>query len=104
MKKQNAQRSSKTLANQAGMEDLHFLLQLSDALRPLSDPVAVHEAVTLLAMNHFKTDRCYYAEVVNEVAIIRRDASQPGLPSVSGTYPLLQFPLFLQALNTVSQQ
>ncbi|RTQ45912.1 PAS domain S-box protein [Hymenobacter gummosus] len=71
--------------------------QLADALGPLTDPVAIQEAVTRLARQHFGADRCYYCEIEHDQAIIRRDAATAGLPSVAGTYPLASFAL-LQAV------
>jgi PAS domain S-box-containing protein len=73
-----------------------FVLQLSDALRPATDPIAIQEVVTRLARRHFGADRCYYCELEDGQAIIRRDASSEGLPSVTGTYRLADFAL-LQA-------
>ena len=53
-----------------------FLLGISDALRPLSDPVDIQDAVTRQAMTAFGADRCYYCEIIGETAVIRRDAAQ----------------------------
>ena len=74
-----------------------FRLQLADALAPLSDPVAVQEAVTRLARQYFEADRCYYVEIEGDQGIVRRDASADGLPSLAGTYPLAAYVL-LQAV------
>lgn len=70
-----------------------FLLQLSDTLRPLSDPVEIQSAVTRAAMEYFNSDRCYYCEIEDNNAIIRRDASLDSLPSVAGVYPLDSLPI-----------
>ena len=74
-----------------------FRLRLADALAPLTDPVAMQEAVTRLARPHFGADRCYYVEIEGDEGIIRRDASADGVPSVAGTYPMADFAL-LQAV------
>ncbi|WP_346294142.1 GAF domain-containing protein [Sphaerothrix gracilis] len=74
-----------------------YLLSMSDALQPLTDPVAIQETATQIAMNHFGADRCYYCEIEDGNAIIRRDAARDGLPSVAGVYPLSSFPI-LQAI------
>lgn len=74
-----------------------FLLKLSDALRPLADPVDIEETVTRTAMNYFGADRCYYCEIENGNAIIQRDACCEDLPSVVGVYPLSSFAI-LQAV------
>lgn len=65
-----------------------FLLKLSDALRPLSDPIEIHRAVTRVTMGQFGSDRCYYCEMIGENAVIRQDARRGGLPSIAGVYPL----------------
>ncbi|MFB2971349.1 ATP-binding protein [Aerosakkonema sp. BLCC-F183] len=70
-----------------------YLLQLSDALRSLSDAVEIHTTVTRIAMNFFGADRCYYCEMIDSNAIIRRDASREDLPTVAGVYPLSSFPI-----------
>jgi signal transduction histidine kinase len=74
-------------------ERQRFLLKLSDKLRPISDPVEVHDAVTSMAMDYFKSDRCYYCEIVDDDAVIRRDGSRDDLPSVAGVYPLSNLPI-----------
>lgn len=76
-----------------------FMMHLSDALRPLSNPVAVQEAATRITMQHFGCDRCYYSEVINGQAIIRRDAAGPGMPSVAGSYHLKSMPIFAKVIE-----
>jgi len=68
-----------------------FLQKLNDVLRPLSDPDEIQGAVTRFAMDYFHADRCYYSEIDNESAIVRRDASRSGLPPVAGVYPIDNF-------------
>jgi len=79
-----------------------FLLQLSDVLRPATDPVAIQEVVTRLARQHFEADRCYYCELEDGQAVIRREAAAEGLPPVAGTYRLADFAL-LQAVVAAGQ-
>jgi PAS domain S-box-containing protein len=74
-----------------------FLLRMSDALRSLADPVEIQETVTRTAMNYFGADRCYYCEIEDGIAIIRRDATREDLPTVAGVYPLSRFAI-LQAV------
>ncbi|QNL51918.1 GAF domain-containing protein [Olivibacter sp. SDN3] len=71
-----------------------FFLRLTDALRPIEDPTTIQELVTMQAMDFFQADRCYYCEIENGNAIIRRDAFVQYLPSVAGIYPLYAMPLF----------
>ncbi|MDZ4874960.1 MAG: Sensor histidine kinase RcsC [Chroococcidiopsis cubana SAG 39.79] len=76
-----------------------FRVKLSDALRSLSDAVEIHAAVTRIALNFFGADRCYYCEIIDGNAIIRRDAAREGLPSVAGVYPLSDFPIFKAVID-----
>lgn len=71
-----------------------YLLLLSDAVRTVTDPIAMEEKLTREAMNFFKADRCYYNEVKAGNAIIRRDAYRNDLASVAGIYRLEKYPLF----------
>lgn len=71
-----------------------LLLRLADNLRSLSDPVAIQQAATHTAITYFKSDRCYYCEVEDGMAIIRMDAAVKGLQSVAGAYPLHTMPVF----------
>lgn len=74
-----------------------YLLSMSDALRPLANPVEIQETATRIALDYFEADRCYYCEIEDGNAIIRRDAARNNLPSVAGVYPLQSFPI-LQAV------
>jgi signal transduction histidine kinase/PAS domain-containing protein len=71
-----------------------LLLYLSDALRAITDVDEIHAIVSHAAMDYFDVDRCYYCEMVNGDAVIRRDASRAGLPPVAGVYPLSSLPIF----------
>ena len=71
-----------------------FLLKLSDVLRFLADPVEIQAAVAQTALNYYEADRCYYCEIADGNAIIRRDATREDLPSVAGVYPLSSFAIF----------
>ncbi len=78
-------RAEEQLSRAAEMDA--FRVKLSDALRSLSDAVEIQATATRTTMNFFGADRCYYCEIIDGSAIIRRDASQAGLPSVVGAYP-----------------
>src|SRR5207237_10525045 len=71
-----------------------FLLKLSDSIRFLYDPVDIQKAITHLAMDYFRSDRCYYCEIENDQGIIRMDAARKGLVSVSGVYLLSDISVF----------
>lgn len=79
-----------------------FLMQFSDRLRSLGDAEAVHSVVTETTREFFRADRCYYCEVVDGHAIIRRDASRSDLPSVAGRYELSRFPIFQAVVEAAS--
>ena len=71
-----------------------FLLQLSDALRPLGDPGEVQAAATQAALKYFEADQCHYAEpggTCTPVAIFKAalDEGRPLLVSDARTSDLL---------------
>ena len=81
-------------------ERQEFLLKLSDSLRSLSDPEAIQETATQITMEYFGADRCYYYEIEGDNAIVRRDASRPDFPSVSGSYSLDELLIFKVAIDS----
>ncbi|MEH2310000.1 MAG: ATP-binding protein [Nostoc sp.] len=87
-------------AERKNQERQVFLLQMSDAMRSLADPLEIQETVTRTAMNHFGADRCYYCEIEDGNAIIWRDATREGLPTVAGVYPLSSFAILQAAINS----
>jgi len=76
-----------------------FLLRISDALRPLVDPLAIQQAVTQTTRAYFRADRCYYCEVKAGNALIHQESRRADLPSVLGVYPLSQFPFFKRLVD-----
>src|SRR5580765_4485400 len=50
-----------------------FLLRLSDALRPLSNPLDVQEVAARLLGEHLRVNRVGYAELENREYVIRRE-------------------------------
>ncbi len=76
-----------------------FLLKLSDALRSLSNPVDIEEAVTKIAMEFMDADRCHYSTIEEDNVIILRDALRGDLPSLIGVYSLRSFALFKTLLT-----
>lgn len=71
-----------------------FLLKLSDALRPLSDPLEIEGTATKIALDFMDADRCYYNTLEKGNAIVMRDSFRVGLTSLAGVYPISNFPLF----------
>jgi PAS domain S-box-containing protein len=70
-----------------------FLLQLSDALYPLDDPVAVQGAATRVLGAHVAASWAYYCTVDEEagIVVVERDYAADGHPSMVGTYRLEDF-------------
>ena len=70
-----------------------YLLKLSDALRPLSDPIAAQETATRLLGEQLQTDRVFYSEMddARGQLIVERDFAREGVPSLAGSYPLEAF-------------
>jgi signal transduction histidine kinase/PAS domain-containing protein/ActR/RegA family two-component response regulator len=77
-------------ALRASEERQAFLLELSDALRPLVDPIAIQFEACRLLGEKVLSDRAYYAEIDDAGAqvSIAREYRRGGAPSVVGTYPV----------------
>ena len=71
-------------------EQSAFLLELTDALRPIADPIAVQETASRLLGEYLKADRLTYFEVRGDDYIVERDYA-PSLPHLSGPYPIAAF-------------
>ena len=59
-----------------------FLLRLSDALRPLSNPLDVQEVASRLLGEHLRVNRVGYAEIENRDYVIRREYARGVAPLV----------------------
>lgn len=53
-----------------------FLLRLSDALRPLSDPVAIQNTASCLLVEQLNVDRALYTEVIDEATAVKGDVAR----------------------------
>lgn len=84
-------RAEETLRNSE--ERQAFLLKLSDALRPVSDPLEIQDVAARILGEHLDADRTYYAVVKGdyEVAIIEREYRPGDAPSIVGTHPFATF-------------
>lgn len=60
-----------------------FLLTLSDALRPLSDPIAIQETAMRVLGAHMNVSRAFYGEMLDDA-----DTLRIGLGYVHETFPL----------------
>lgn len=71
-------------------EQQAFVLGLSDALRPLADPLEVQAVACRLLGEHLQADYTYYLNLYEAegFAIIAQDFARAGLPSRAGKYPL----------------
>lgn len=69
-------------------EQADFALNLSDALRDLSDAGAIRAFVAQFSLNYFGADRCFFCELTATGVLIRQDACRDGLHSVAGVYAL----------------
>jgi PAS domain S-box-containing protein len=69
-------------------DQLAFLLGLSDALRPLTDPVQIQVVAARKLGEHLGVDRCAYGEIddAGQVVTVLRDYHAHSLPSVAGRY------------------
>lgn len=64
-----------------------FLLNLSDVMRPLSDPVEIQAVIARAAMDYFGADRCFYCDMEKDKTIIVKDACRVDLSPIAGVYP-----------------
>ena len=66
-----------------------FLLQLSDALRPLTDSGEIQGTAARVLGQHLGTDRAYYVNIdAAHEFVVARDWHRPGAPSYARRYPL----------------
>jgi GAF domain-containing protein len=77
-------------ALQRSEERQAFLLTLSDAMRPLSDPLDIQETAARLLGEHLQVNRVGYAEIENRKYIIRREYAR-GVPPLAAQVPLGTF-------------
>ncbi|HUQ84230.1 MAG TPA: PAS domain S-box protein [Gemmatimonadaceae bacterium] len=63
-----------------------YLLALSDALRPLTDPVAIQGEAARLIGEHLGADRVLYADTEGDTIVVHRDWVR-GIASMAGRYP-----------------
>ena len=78
-----------------------FLLTLSDALRPLTDPVAIQETAARLLGEHLGVDRAYYVAMdeEREVATVDREYRRGDVASVVGAHPYAAYGVTLAPLR-----
>ncbi|MBV9792126.1 MAG: PAS domain-containing protein, partial [Chloroflexi bacterium] len=67
-------------------ERQQFLLKLSDALRPLTDPLAIQRAATQILGEQLKVNRAFYTEVAGDSWVIAGAFEPNSPPLVPGLY------------------
>ena len=70
-----------------------YKLKLSDAMRPLSDPIEIQERASIVLGEQLKANRIFYGEIDEESGqmLVERDFVRQGTPSATGRYPLEVF-------------
>lgn len=78
-----------------------FLLKLSDAVRPLVDPVDIQAETTHLLREHLNAGWAYYVDwdLDGKQGLVLRDSVREGLPSLAGAHDVSDAPGFLQLLT-----
>jgi len=77
-----------------------YLLKLSDAMRPLEDPIQLEAEACRILGEHLVANHAYYVRIdeVTDVAVVERDHVGGGVASLVSEYPLAAFrwvaPLF----------
>jgi PAS domain S-box-containing protein len=67
-----------------------FLIELTDALKPLSDTVAIEETASRLLGEHLKADRVGYFKIEGGDCVVERDYA-PSVPHLYGRFPVAAF-------------
>ncbi|TWT89779.1 Autoinducer 2 sensor kinase/phosphatase LuxQ [Pseudobythopirellula maris] len=68
-----------------------FLTELATTTQPLAAPDEVTDQTARLLAEHLGTDRCAYAEVVNEADFVVIGEYSRGVPSIAGRWPVAAF-------------
>lgn len=93
-----SERKRAEAARRKSEERQAFLLKLSDALRPLSDPAEIQGEVTRRLLERFDVGWCYYLDLNEDLTqgVILKDAHREGLPSLVGAHDLSDIPGFIE--------
>ncbi|WP_156363061.1 CheR family methyltransferase [Rubellimicrobium mesophilum] len=80
-------------ALRASEERKAFLLKLSDALRPLADPVVLQGAAARILGERLDVDRAYYVELdeARQVATVEQEFRRGEVPSVVGEHAFASY-------------
>jgi PAS domain S-box-containing protein len=79
-----------------------FLLKLSDTLRAAPDAHSIKEQTVRMLGEHLHADRCYISEVFEEqgFSTVGPEHLRPGVPPMSGTFRLADYPETMRQLAT----
>ena len=79
-----------------------FLLKLSDAIRPYTDPTDIQGETTRLLREQLNAAWCYYVDwdLAKKVGWVLRDSVADGLPSLAGAHDVSDAPEFLELLTS----
>lgn len=83
-------------------EQKAFLLKLSDALRPLHDPIEMQAIASRLLGKHLRADWAYYAEFDDDLSVARvhqNYARQKAGANLVGAYPTNRVPELMEAMK-----
>ena len=78
-----------------------FLLKLSDALRPLSDPLEIQRAAMLVVGESLLADRVFYADMTpdGETWIVLDNYTSGRVPKLVGSFPTADFDATVETLK-----
>lgn len=71
-----------------------YLIKLSDALHPLTDPIEIQFTACRILGNHIGANRVFYGDVINENQVIISRDYVNGVSSISSTSDATQFSRF----------
>ena len=69
------------------------MLKLSDAMRPLSDPIEIQGLASMVLGEQLRANRVFYGEIDEESSemLVEREFVSEGTPSAVGRYPMEVF-------------
>ena len=70
-----------------------YKLRLSDAIRPLSDPIEIQGLASMVLGEHLRANRIFYGEIDEESSemLVEREFVSEGTPRAVGKYPMEVF-------------
>jgi PAS domain S-box-containing protein len=95
------QRKTDTMIRES-QEQQAFLLKLSDAVRPLSDPAGIQQIATQCLAEYLKSDRCFYARMdeLRQRSLVERDYVRQQSISLIGEHQYEDFGVAVEVMRT----